>query len=276
MERAQCLCREDLALGRVAQYQKMNCSDTGSPARLSTMRTYGQYCPMARASELLAERWTLIIIRNLLAGCATYGELLDGAPGISRALLTQRLALLEEHDVITKDIVVGRTRCRYTLTERGRELRAVVQAMGEWGARWLELEPHHDDPGYVLFATSRLVDVAQAPASGLIVRFALTDLPSRRYWMLVRPPRAEVCTSYPGRAEDLIVRTSTGTLARCHLRQVSFEQAQRMGLLEIEGPRSIARALFGAMRPSPFAHVAPARPSGERLVAPRGGVPNTC
>jgi len=109
------------------------------------MRTYGQYCPMARASELLAERWTLIIVRNLLAGCTTYGELLDGAPGISRALLTQRLALLEEQDVITKDVVTGRTRCQYTLTERGRELRAVVQAMGEWGARWLELEPHHDD-----------------------------------------------------------------------------------------------------------------------------------
>lgn len=222
------------------------------------MRTYGQYCPMARASELLAERWTLIIVRNLLAGCTTYGELLDGAPGISRALLTQRLALLEQQHVITKNVVAGRVRCRYTLTDRGRELRAVVQAMGEWGARWLELEPHHDDAGYVLFATSRLVDPALAPSSGLIVRFALTDLPGERYWLLVRPPRAEVCTSYPGRAEDLVVRTSTGTLARCHLRHLTFEQARRRGLLETEGSRSTARALFDCIRPSPFAHVASA------------------
>jgi DNA-binding HxlR family transcriptional regulator len=238
----------------------MNWSGTRGRARLTTMRTYGQYCPMARAAELLAERWTLIIVRNLLAGCTTYGELLDGAPGISRALLTQRLALLEEQDVITKDVVAGRTRCRYMLTERGRELRAVVQAVGEWGARWLELEPHHDDPGYVLFATSRLVDVTRAPANGLIVRFALTDLPRERYWLLVRAPRAEVCTSYPGRVEDLVVRTSTGTLARCHLRHFTFEQAQRRGLLETEGPRSIARALFGCIRPSPFAHISPAGP----------------
>ena len=180
-------------------------------------------------------------------------------------MLTQRLALLEKQEVITKDVVVGRTRWRYTLTERGRELRAVVQAMGDWGARWLELEPRHEDPGYVLFATSRLVDVARAPASGLIVRFALTDLPRHRYWLLVRPPRAEVCTSYPGRAEDVVVRTSTGTLARCHLRQFSFEQAQRMGLLETEGPRSMARAFFGCMRPSPFAHVAPAASQGRRV-----------
>jgi len=225
------------------------------------MRTYGQYCPMARAAELLAERWTLVIVRNLLAGCATFGELLDGAPGISRAL-TQRLALLESQGVITKDVVAGRTRCRYALTERGRELRAVVHAMGEWGARWLELEPHHDDAVYVLFATSRLVDPTQAPASGLIVRFEFADRPRERYWLLVREPRAEVCSSYPGRAEDLVIRTSTGTLARCHLRHLTFEQAQRCGLLETEGSRSVTQAFFRCVRPSPFAHVAPAASRG--------------
>ena len=67
------------------------------------MRTHGQYCPLARASELLAERWTLIIVRNLLAGCRTFGELLDGAPGISRALLAQRLALLEHYEVVVRE-----------------------------------------------------------------------------------------------------------------------------------------------------------------------------
>ena len=154
------------------------------------MRTYGQYCPLARASELLAERWTLIIVRNLLAGCRTFGELLEGAPGISRALLAQRLALLEQYEVIVREVARGRV--RYALTERGKELRAVVQVLGEWGARWLELEPHHSDPAYVLFATSRLVDVERAPVHGLVVRFELGD---RHYWLLVRRPRAEVRTT---------------------------------------------------------------------------------
>jgi DNA-binding HxlR family transcriptional regulator len=217
------------------------------------MRTYGQYCPLARASELLAERWTLIIVRNLLAGCRTFGELLDGAPGISRALLAQRLALLEQYEVVVRETDPrGRVRCRYALTERGRELRAVVQVMGEWGARWLELEPHHSDPAYVLFATSRLVDVERAPAHGLVVRF---ELDNRRYWLLVRPPGAEVCTSYPGRAEDLVVRTHSEVLARCHLRQTTFAQAEHGGQLEIDGPRDTVRAFLDCVRPSPFAHV---------------------
>jgi DNA-binding HxlR family transcriptional regulator len=212
------------------------------------MRTYGQYCPLARASELLAERWTLIIVRNLLAGCRTFGELLEGAPGISRALLAQRLALLEQYEVIVREVARGRV--RYALTERGKELRAVVQVLGEWGARWLELEPHHSDPAYVLFATSRLVDVEQAPAHGLVVRFELGD---RHYWLLVRRPRAEVCASYPGRPEDLVVRTRSEVLARCHLRHTTFAQAERAGQLEIDGPRPTVRAFLACIRPSPFA-----------------------
>ena len=212
------------------------------------MRTYGQYCPLARASELLAERWTLIIVRNLLAGCRTFGELLEGAPGISRSLLAQRLALLEQYEVIVREAARGRV--RYALTERGQELRAVVQVLGEWGARWLELEPHHSDPAYVLFATSRLVDVERAPAHGLVVRFELGD---RHYWLLVRRPRAEVCTSYPGRPEDLLVRTRSEVLARCHLRHTTFAQAERAGQLEIDGPRPTVRAFLACIRPSPFA-----------------------
>jgi DNA-binding HxlR family transcriptional regulator len=212
------------------------------------MRTYGQYCPLARASELLAERWTLIIVRNLLAGCRTFGELLEGAPGISRALLAQRLALLEHYEVIVREVARGRV--RYALTERGQELRAVVQVLGEWGARWLELEPHHSDPAYVLFATSRLVDVERAPVHGLVVRFELGD---RHYWLLVRRPRAEVCTSYPGRPEDLVVRTRSEVLARCHLRHTTFAQAERAGQLEIDGPRPTVRAFLACIRPSPFA-----------------------
>jgi len=212
------------------------------------MRTYGQYCPLARASELLAERWTLIIVRNLLAGCRTFGELLEGAPGVSRALLAQRLVLLEQYEVIVREVARGRV--RYALTERGQELRAVVKVLGEWGARWLELEPHHTDPAYVLFATSRLVDVERAPAHGLVVRFELGD---RHYWLLVRRPRAEVCTSYPGRPEDLVVRTRSEVLARCHLRHTTFAQAERAGQLEIDGPRPTVRAFLACIRPSPFA-----------------------
>ena len=153
-------------------------------------------------------------------------------------------------EIVTHEQLTDPAAEQSTGMKRGQELRAVVQVLGEWGARWLELEPHHSDPAYVLFATSRLVDVERAPVHGLVVRFELGD---RHYWLLVRRPRAEVCTSYPGRPEDLVVRTRSEVLARCHLRHTTFAQAERAGQLEIDGPRPTVRAFLACIRPSPFA-----------------------
>ncbi len=229
------------------------------------MRTYGQYCPIARASELFAERWTPILIRNLLAGCETFGQLMDGAPGISKALLAQRLELLERHEIITKTKTGdGRIRYTYALTGKGREMKSITDAMGAWGARWVEIEPHHTDAAYVLWATSRLADLSRLSERGLTVRIHLADRPTEVFWMLLREPCPEVCTTYPGRQEDLIIRTDSGTLARWHLRHVGLPEAARTGALVIEGSPRHRRAFLHCLRPSPFAHVQPARTTQQR------------
>lgn len=226
------------------------------------MRSYGQYCPVARTSELLAERWTPIIIRNLLSGCRTFGELLDGAPGISKALLAQRLELLEDHGILTRQPSPSGRGGHYTLTDKGRELKAITDAMGAWGARWLELEPQHIDAAYVLWATCKLVDPDKVPSRGLVARVELADRPTQRYWMLLRRSHAEVCSTYPGRAEDLIVRTDSETLAHWHLRHITYQEAARSGRMRIEGARVLSRAFLACIRPSPFAGIQPAaRPS---------------
>lgn len=222
------------------------------------MRTYGQYCPIARTSELLAERWTPILIRNLLAGCRTFGDMLAGAPGISRGLLAQRLELLEREGIISRTTTdAGRIRAFYDLTPKGEALRAVTEAMGRWGAQWIELEPHHTDPAYVLWATSKLVDLDAIPAAGLTVRFDLHDVPGQIFWMLLRRPRAEVCSSYPGRDEDLVVTSDADTLARWHLRLHTYAEAAAAGRLHIAGPPTAVRQLLASIRPSPFAQVQP-------------------
>ena len=123
------------------------------------MKHYAQYCPIARTSELLAERWTPIIVRNLLTGCRTFGELQAGAPGISKALLAQRLQILERHGVVLKEATASGRGRLYRLTAKGHELKAITDAMGVWGARWLELEAHDVDAAYVLWATCRLVQL---------------------------------------------------------------------------------------------------------------------
>jgi DNA-binding HxlR family transcriptional regulator len=233
----------------------MNLPRPTRSATLVGVKSYGQYCPIARTSELLAERWTPIIVRNLLSGCRTFGDLLDGAPGISKALLAQRLELLEEQGIVAAESSTSHRRRTYALTEKGRELKTITDAMGAWGARWLELQAHDIDATYVLWATCRLVEVEKVPRDGLVVRIELVDRPKDRFWMLLRRSHAEICSSYPGQSEDLIVQTDSETLARWHLRHISYEEATKAGRIRIEGPRSHLRAFLGCIRPSPFAGV---------------------
>ena len=225
------------------------------------MKSYGQYCPIARTSEFFAERWTPIIVRNHLAGCRTFTELRDGAPGIPKALLADRLALLERYGVLKRSPRPKGRGSFYELTESGRELEHVCDAMGEWGARWLEIEPRHVEPAYVLWATCRLVDLDKVPSPGVVVRFDLLDEPERRFWMLLQRPRAELCTSYPGRTEDLIVTTSSDTLVQWNLRRITFREGLRDGRCHLEGPPSLVKAFPSWVQPSPFARVSPAHAS---------------
>jgi DNA-binding HxlR family transcriptional regulator len=220
------------------------------------VKNYGQYCPIARTSEFFAERWTPIIVRNLGAGCRTFTELRNGAPGIPKALLAERLASLERFGVVAREPRRNGRGYEYELTESGHELKAVCDAMGTWGSRWLEIEPQHVDPTYVLWATCRLVDLDAVPPAGVVVRFDLRDEPKRRSWMVLQRPRAEVCTSNPGRAEDLIVSTDSATLMEWNLRRITFNEGVRAGRIRVEGPPGLARSFPTWMRPSPFAHVA--------------------
>ncbi len=222
------------------------------------VRTYGQYCPVARASEILAMRWTPIIVRNLLLGCETFGELTDGAPGISRSLLSNRLELLEQYGVVERR--PGGRGSRYLLTEAGRGLESVVDALGTWGARWLEAAPEHFDAHTVLWSLCRLVDPDDIPARRLVIRFDLRDGAKRRVWVVLCPPDSEVCVKPPGYHEDLVVTTTSEWLAKWHMGRISLGQAMHEGLISVQGPSELVHAL-STLGLSRFADVAPARSS---------------
>lgn len=219
------------------------------------MRSYGQYCPVARASELLAERWTFIIVRNLLAGCHTFGELRAGAPGIPKALLSSRLDSLTRAQIVTRRPQANGHGSEYELTAKGRALESVCRALGAWGAEWLETEPHHLDPAYAVWATARLVDLKKVPQPGVTVRFELTDgATTRLFWMLLFEPRAEVCTTPMGRQVDLVMSTDAETLADFNLRRTTLGAATRAGRLQLSGPRELIRGLPSWIEPSPYAY----------------------
>jgi DNA-binding HxlR family transcriptional regulator len=162
------------------------------------VRDYGQFCPIARSSELLAERWTPIIVRNLLNGCRTFNEIRQGAPGISTALLAQRLAALERYGVLIRVEKPHGRGATYELTEMGQALRPVCDALGQWGARWLEIEPRHLDPAYILWATLKLVDLNRIPDGTTTVRFQLNDHPVSEYWMLLQGRSPSCAAVAPG------------------------------------------------------------------------------
>src|SRR5207249_7225670 len=124
------------------------------------------------------------------------------------------------------------------------------------------IEPRHLEPAYVLWATCRLVSLDKVPRAGVVVRFDLPGPPKRKFWMLLRQPRAELCTAYPGQEEDLIVTIDAEILVQWNLRRVAFRELVRSGQCRLDGPPALIRAFPSWIRPSPFAHIASVRSQG--------------
>ena len=222
------------------------------------MKGYGQYCPIAKAAEVFAERWTPLVIRNLYLGAETFSEILEGVPRMSRTLPADRLRALERQGVGTRQPIPPRG-SRYRLTQAGHELADVCLALGAWGARWMEVAPVELDPGLILWAWKRLISADRLPARRVVVRFGLTDRPRDRFWLLLARDDVELCVRPPGLDEDLVVSTDAATLLAVHMGRLALSDAERQGRWRMEGPPDLMRAFptWGGL--SPFADVEPAR-----------------
>jgi FAD/FMN-containing dehydrogenase/DNA-binding HxlR family transcriptional regulator len=225
------------------------------------MAGYGQYCPIARASEILGERWTTIIVRNLLLGCHTFNEIAEGAPGINRSLLSERLKKLERYGVISRQPNSRGRGSLYRLTQAGHELDQVCDALGTWGMRWLEVRRDHTDPRVVLWGLCKGLARVELPDRRMVVRFDLRDQPrdSRAFWLLVQRPEPEVCYHHPGYEEDVVVTTETPVLAAWHMGRISLEEGVRRGAVRVEGPPRLRRLLSSWGGLDPFSRVMSAR-----------------
>jgi DNA-binding HxlR family transcriptional regulator len=191
------------------------------------VRTYGQYCPIARASELLAERWSFIILRNIvLIGCRTFNEIADGAPGLSRGLLSKRLRDLERAGVVEIRPKPDGPGSTYEPTQAGRELSEVMLAMQRWGSQWAELTPEHAHPGVVLWGwVSCHLDRGRLPHRRVLVRFDYPTLSGR------------------GDEDLVVVVIDPVAFARWDLGELEWGDALRGGAIEVRGSRALARAL---------------------------------
>jgi DNA-binding HxlR family transcriptional regulator len=206
------------------------------------MRSYAQYCPIAKGSEILGDRWTLLIVREMLGGASGFNELQRGLPGISRSVLTERLRSLERAEIVERRTgPKGRT-LEYRLTPAGRDLEPVVQAIGEWGATWAFTDPRPEelDPDLLIVWMARHVDRERLPAERTVIQFDFRD-PAKRYWMVLEPSDVSVCLQHPGFDVDLEVRVDTATLYRVYLGHAELGGAMRAGKLTLDGPRVLHR-----------------------------------
>jgi DNA-binding HxlR family transcriptional regulator len=248
------------------------------------MRTYGQYCPIARGAEIFAERWTPLIVRNLSLGCGNFSEILEGAPGLSRTLLSQRLKQLEGLGIVeSASKPAGRGR-HYELTPAGRDLFKVCVSLGEWGARWLEIAPENLDPFVALWSMCHALRRDRLPDRRVVIRFdflarrsAPRDLstaarsakaeggtgrrPPERYWLLIELGDTEICKTYPGVDEDLYVTAEPEAFVKWHAGQLTWAQATREGRIQLDGLPSLVRAFPTWNARSMFAHIRPVSPS---------------
>jgi DNA-binding HxlR family transcriptional regulator len=219
------------------------------------MTPYGQFCPVAKAMELLDERWTLLVVRELLMGSRHFNDLRRGVPRMSPALLSKRLRTLRQAGVIERRDHGGRV--AYVLTDAGAELRPVVEALGRWGARWIpELGDEDLDPHLLLWDMHRGLDLDAVPDGRTVVHFQFPDVPRHNswWWLVIDDAGVDVCDVDPGHPVTVTVVTPLRALVDVWRGEVSWADAARRGL-RVEGPAWARRALPRWLRLSAFASV---------------------
>ncbi|WP_111765596.1 winged helix-turn-helix transcriptional regulator [Nakamurella deserti] len=215
--------------------------------------SYQQFCPVAKAMELLDERWTLLVVRELVMGSEHFNEVRRGVPRMSPTLLSKRL-----HQLVRAGVVDRRPDGRYLLSAAGRELRPVVEALGLWGTRWIgELGDADLDPRLLMWDMHRSVVADAVPQGRTVVRFRFPDAPtgSRDWWLVISADGTDVCDIDPGHEVALTVTGRLRALTEVWRGDRTWQDAVGAGELVVSGPADLRRSLPDWFTLSTFARV---------------------
>ena len=220
------------------------------------MPDYGQFCTVARGAEVFGERWTPLVVRELLCGSTRFNDIRRGVPRMSATLLAQRLRKLEQIGVV-KRVGDGSTH-EYRLTAAGEELRPIVMSLGRWGARWIgsRLTPGQLDAGFLMWDIRRFAKLEEFPRDRRIViqfRFADARPREREWWLVVENGSADLCRDDPGHELTLIVESSVLALTDVWSGEREPEEVVRSGELRVIGPARDAKRLWHWLGRSAFA-----------------------
>ena len=228
--------------------------------------SYGQYCPISRALDVLGERWSLLILRDMLVGSTRFNDLARGLPGLSRSLLAKRLRQFERAGLVER---IG---SEYVLTDAGEDLRPVVFGLGEWGAQWAFGEPDPDelDAELLVWWMHSRLDTSAFPGKRHVLHIRFTDDP-RRFWIVVEAGEPSVCVADPGFEVHVTMTASVRTMYAVWLGRLALVDAVRSGELTFDGPRALVRRMPIVLQLSPIAAIvssAPVHPGAAPTPAP--------
>ena len=218
------------------------------------MKTYGQFCPLAQATQILCERWTLILIRELIAGSTRFSELQKGVPLMSPTLLSARLKMLVGEGVV--ELGGDRGNHTYHLTEAGKELRPLIELLGAWGHRWARSDLNSDDldPGLLMWDMRRSVDPSMFPAHRVVVQFEYPDAPkgAKDWWLVSENGEIDLCLHDRGIDVDIVIRSSLKAMTKVWICEQSFNEAKKSGEITVLGAPALANKLQEWLRSSPL------------------------
>lgn len=218
------------------------------------MQSYRQYCPVAKANEILGDRWTLLIVRELIGGMENFNAIARGLPGISRSILSDRLRRLEKNGVVNR-IPLKVRGYRYELTAAGRDLKAVLEVMGEWGAAWAFDTPNEDelDPGLLLWRMQHRLNVEALPPGRVTIAFDFRTGRKRHFWFVINEGEASVCLTDPGFEIVLVVTADLSAFYQVWLNRMSLHHAMSEGLIRLDGAPAFERDFANWFLWSPMA-----------------------
>jgi DNA-binding HxlR family transcriptional regulator len=222
------------------------------------MSTYGQFCPVALGAEIFAERWTPLILRELLMGARRFSDIQRGVPRMSRNLLAQRLVSLRRAGIIDRRAAADARGHEYHLTNAGRELQGVIDALGTWGYRWAskDITDEHVDPDFLMWALRRMVRVDALPEGQVVVLVRFRGDTKHQYWLVLHRPEADLCLFDPGFDVDIELRAEPEALAHVCLGHLPFVQAVKAGRIELSGAPRYRRGLCEWLGVTRFAAMA--------------------
>jgi len=221
------------------------------------MKNYGQFCPLAQSAQLLCERWTILIIREFIAGSRRFKDLQKGLPQISPSLLSSRLKTLVDAGVIKKERNSGGY--FYKLTESGVALRPIIELMGAWGHKWSRsnLNDEDLDAGLLMWDIRRSLDPGVFPTRPIVVQFEYPDAPkgSQNWWLVSEDGEVDLCLTDNNYEVDLLVKCSLKTMTAVWICELPFNAAVKSKDIEVLGDKLLSKKLQDWLRTSPLSNL---------------------